>query len=208
MIITHNMMAINAGRMFGITNKSKAKTTEKLSSGYKINRAADGAAELSISEKMRRQIRGLNQGAENTQDGISWLQIGDGAMNEINDMANRILELSVKAATGTLTDMDRACIDEEIQQLKREINSIAITTTFNEIPIFYDPDFTLDVYGCPEDLQIFDATYDDKTGEVTFGGFVFHGERIRWDQINPDMVTYDTVNHRQIFKGASCIIQI
>lgn len=199
MSITHNLMAMNAGRLLGTTNKSKAKSTEKLSSGYKINRAADDAAGLAISEKLRYQIRGLRQGAENTQDGISWCQIGDGAMNEISDMTNRILELSVKGATETLTDQDREYIDQEIQQLKNEINRISKTTTFNEIPVFINPAFSMDVMGCPDDIQVFDATYDDATGEATFGGIVFHGNRITWDQINPDMVTFDS-SHNQVFK--------
>lgn len=202
MSITHNLMAMNAGRLFGTTNRSKAKSTEKLSSGYRINRAADDAAGLAISEKLRYQIRGLRQGAENTQAGISWCQIGDGAMNEISDMANRILELSVKGATETMTDQDREYIDQEIQQLKNEINRIAGTTTFNEIPVFINPAFSMDVIGCPDDIQVFDATYDDATGEATFGGIIFHGNRITWDQINPGMVTFDS-SHNQVFREGS-----
>ncbi len=198
MAITHNLMAMNAERLFGMTNRSKAKSTEKLSSGYRINRAADDAAGLAISEKLRYQIRGLRQGAENTQAGISWCQIGDGAMNEISDMTNRILELSVKGATETMTDQDREYIDQEIQQLKNEIDRIAGTTTFNEIPVFINPAFSMNVIGCPDDIQVFDATYDDVTGEATFGGIVFHGNRITWDQINPNMVTFDS-SHKQIF---------
>ena len=200
--ITHNLMAMNSGRMLGITGRSKAKSVEKLSSGYRINRAADDAAGLSISEKMRYQIRGLRQGAENTQDGISWCQIGDGAMNEIDDIINRMMELAVKGATGTLSDDDRSYIDQEIQQLKSEINRIHSATTFNEIPIFLNPAFSMDVEGCPGDLEVFDATYDDATGEVTFGGILFHGNRIPWDKINPDMVYLDDNNH-QIFKGGT-----
>ena len=107
------MLAANASRQLGITTKDKAKRSEKLSSGYRINRAADDAAGLSISEKMRRQVRGLTQAAANAQDGISMVQIGEGALNEVHDMLQRANELAIKAATGTLQDVDRAMIDEE-----------------------------------------------------------------------------------------------
>ncbi len=131
-----NMLAANASRQLGITTKDKAKRSEKLSSGYRINRAADDAAGLSISEKMRRQVRGLTQAAANAQDGISMVQIGEGALNEVHDMLQRANELAIKAATGTLQDVDRAMIDEEIQQLKAEIDKTARNTTFNEIALF------------------------------------------------------------------------
>ena len=132
MSITHNLMAVNAGRMFKTTNRSKAKSTEKLSSGYRINRAADDAAGLAISEKMRRQIRGLHQGADNIQDGVGYVQVADGALNEAQDIMQRINELSVKAANGTNTDEDRAYIDQEVQALKKELTRIFGTTSFNE----------------------------------------------------------------------------
>lgn len=135
MIVQHNIAAMNAGRMLLITNKKKEKTIEKLSSGYRINRAADDAAGLSISEKMRRQIRGLTQAAQNAQDGISMVQIADGAMAEVHDMLHRGTELSIKAANETLTDEDRKYIQQEIEQLKDEIDCIAERTTFNERPI-------------------------------------------------------------------------
>lgn len=131
-----NIAAWNADRQLGITTKKKAKSTERLSSGYKINRAADDAAGLSISEKMRRQVRGLTQAALNAQDGISMVQTAEGAMNEIHDMLHRMNELSVKAATGTLTDSDRRMVDAEVQQLKTEIDGISERTTFNEISLF------------------------------------------------------------------------
>lgn len=134
--VQNNMLAANASRQLGITTKDHAKRTEKLSSGYRINRAADDAAGLSISEKMRRQMRGLTQAAENAQDGISFVQIGEGALNEVHDMLQRANELAIKAATGTLQDSDRMMIDAEIQQLKAEIDSTARNTTFNEISIF------------------------------------------------------------------------
>lgn len=135
MIISHNILAMNANRQLNITENKKAKSTEKLSSGYRINRSADDAAGLAISEKMRRQIRGLTQASRNCQDGVSLVQIADGALNEIHDMLNRGTELSIKAANGTLSDDDRNMIQLEIEQLKNEIDSISSKTTFNEIPV-------------------------------------------------------------------------
>ena len=201
MVVAHNLLAMNANRMFGINNRAKAKSTEKLSSGYKINRAADDAAGLAMSEKMRRMVRELNQGADNTQDGISFVQIGDGAMEEINDIVNRITELSVKAANGTCTEEDRTYIDEEVQSLKKEINRIAQTTVFNEIPIFDNHSVSFGLEGTPKDLEIFDATYDAAGNLATYGGFLFHGERITWDMIDPDMITKDPGTGKQVFKG-------
>lgn len=135
MIISHNLQAMNANRQFNITGKKRAKSTEKLSSGYRINRSADDAAGLAISEKMRRQIRGLSQASLNCQDGISMVQIADGALNEIHDMLHRGTELSVKAANGTLTQEDREYIQKELEQLIGEIDEVANRTTFNEIPV-------------------------------------------------------------------------
>ena len=135
MTITHNMMAMNAQRQFGLVSQANKKSIEKLSSGYRINRAADGAAELAISEKMRRQIRGLTQGAENIQDGISAAQIMDGSLNEVQDILNRMTELSVKAANGTLDDADRRAIDQELRQLRSELTRTTQNTTFNEKPL-------------------------------------------------------------------------
>ena len=143
MVIMHNLVAMNGNRMYGINNKKKASVTEKLSSGYKINRAADDAAGLSISEKMRKQIRGLTQGVENTEDGVSLCQVADGALAEVNEMLHRITELSVKAANGTNTEEDRKAIQEEINQIVREIDKIGDTTTFNDQPVFRGTDFVL-----------------------------------------------------------------
>ena len=191
MIIQHNLNSMFADRQLGVTSITKRKSSEKLSSGYRINRAADDAAGLAISEKMRRDIRGLHQGTDNTNDGISWLKIGDGAMSEIDDMIHRMTELAVKAANGTLTDEDRSYIDQEVKQLKNEINRIGRTTTFNEIQIFDNDNPSLDVSGAPDDFMIFDASYDDSDGSFTFGGIVFHGNRYTWDSIAPDMVTVE-----------------
>ena len=132
MVVQHNLTAMNSNRMLGVTTKSQAKSTEKLSSGYKINRAADDAAGLAISEKMRRQIRGLTQASLNAQDGISCVQTAEGALNEVHDMLQRMNELAVKAANGTNQSEDRSYIDLEVQQLMSEINRVSNTTTFNE----------------------------------------------------------------------------
>ena len=132
MVVQHNLRAMNSNRMLGLTSASQAKSTEKLSSGYKINRAADDAAGLSISEKMRRQIRGLTQATANAQDGISMVQTAEGALTEVHDMLQRMNELAVKAANGSNQSVDRDYIDSEIQQLKSEIDRVAETTTFNE----------------------------------------------------------------------------
>ncbi len=132
MVVQHNITAMNSNRMLGLTTSSQAKSTEKLSSGYKINRAADDAAGLAISEKMRRQIRGLTQASANAQDGISCVQTAEGALNEVHDMLQRINELAVKGETATLTSTDRSYIQTEVQQLMSEIDRVRSTTTFNE----------------------------------------------------------------------------
>ena len=132
MVVQHNLTAMNSSRMLNITTSAQAKSTEKLSSGYKINRAADDAAGLAISEKMRRQIRGLTQASSNAQDGISCVQTAEGALTEVHDMLQRMNELAVKAANGTQTSADRGYINQEVQALVSEIDRVASTTTFNE----------------------------------------------------------------------------
>ena len=131
MVVQHNLRAMNSNRMLGVNTQTQAKSTEKLSSGYKINRAADDAAGLAISEKMRKQIRGLTQASTNAQDGISCVQTAEGAMNEVHDMLQRMNELAVKAANGTNTTLDRGNINDEVQQLISEIDRVATTTKFN-----------------------------------------------------------------------------
>jgi flagellin len=133
MVVQHNMTAANANRMLGITTGELAKSTEKLSSGYKVNRAADDASGLSISEKMRKQIKGLTQASANAQDGISMVQTAEGALTEVHDMLQRMNELSVKAANGTLSSADRGNIQDELDQLTSEINRVSTTTKFNEL---------------------------------------------------------------------------
>mgnify|MGYP004613519765 CR=1 FL=1 len=132
MVVQHNLTAMNSNRMLGLTTKTQAKSTEKLSSGYKINRAADDAAGLSISEKMRKQIRGLTQASLNAQDGISAVQTAEGALNEVQDMLQRMNELAVKSSNGTNSEDDREYIQNEIDQLTTEIDRVSTTTKFNE----------------------------------------------------------------------------
>lgn len=132
MVVQHNLTAMNSNRMLGLTTSSQAKATEKLASGYKINRAADDAAGLAISEKMRRQIRGLTQASANAQDGISCVQTAEGALNEVHDMLQRMNELAVKAANGTNQSEDDSYIQKEIKQLISEIDRVSTTSTFNE----------------------------------------------------------------------------
>ena len=132
MVVQHNLRAMNSNRMLGVTSASQSKSTEKLSSGYKINRAADDAAGLAISEKMRRQIRGLTQASANAQDGISCVQTAEGALNEVHDMLQRMNELAVKAANGTNQVEDRTYIQSEVDALVDEIDRVSTTTTFNE----------------------------------------------------------------------------
>lgn len=128
MVIQHNLLASNASRQFKINIKRKSKNMEKLSSGYKVNRAADDAAGLSISEKMRNQIRGLNQAVDNAQDGISLIQVADGAMSSIQSMLHRSTELCVQAANDTLTEEDRDTIQQEIDEILEEIDTISEKT--------------------------------------------------------------------------------
>lgn len=140
--VQHNMLAENANRQLNVNTKKNAKTAEKLSSGYKINRAADDASGLAISEKMRRQVRGLNQSADNIKDGIGYVQTAEGALNEAQDILHRINRLSVQAANGTNTVSDRAYINSEVQALKEELSRIFSTTSFNEQKIWEPEEYT------------------------------------------------------------------
>ena len=129
MVVQHNLRAMNSNRMLGITQSVQTKSA----SGYKINRAADDAAGLSISEKMRKQIRGLSQASSNAEDGISAVQTAEGALQEVHDMLQRMNELATKASNGTQSEDDRQSIQDEISQLTTEIDRVAETTKFNEI---------------------------------------------------------------------------
>jgi flagellin len=133
MVVQHNMTAANSNRMLGVTTSSQAKSTEKLSSGYKINRAADDAAGLTISEKMRSQVRGLTQASANAQDGISCVQTAEGALNEVHSMLQRMNELAVKGANGTNTTADIEAIRMEMSALVTEIDRVKDTTSFNTL---------------------------------------------------------------------------
>ena len=132
MVVQHNLQAMNANRMLNITTGSQSKSAEKLSSGYRINRAADDAAGLSISEKMRKQIRGLDQASTNAEDGVSAVQTAEGALTEVHSMLQRMNELAVQASNGTNSQTDRDAIQSEIEQLTTEIDRVAETTKFNE----------------------------------------------------------------------------
>ena len=133
MVVQHNMQAMNANRQLGVTTEGQKKVTEKLSSGYKVNRAADDAAGLTISEKMRSQIRGLTQASSNAQDGISCVQTAEGALTEVHSMLQRMNELAVKAANGTNTSADRKAIQSEVSALGKEISRVAQSTQFNTL---------------------------------------------------------------------------
>ena len=133
MVVQHNMQAMNANRQLGVTTDSQKKVTEKLSSGYKVNRAADDAAGLTISEKMRSQIRGLTQASSNAQDGVSCVQTAEGALAEVHSMLQRMNELAVKAANGTNTSADRLAIQKEVSALSSEISRVAQSTQFNTL---------------------------------------------------------------------------
>ena len=132
MVVQHNMQAMNANRMLNVTTSTQAKSTEKLSSGYKINRAADDAAGLTISEKMRKQIKGLDQASTNAEDGVSSVQTAEGALTEVHSMLQRMNELAVQASNGTNSESDRSAIQDEISQLTTEIDRVSETTKFNE----------------------------------------------------------------------------
>ena len=141
MVVQHNLTAMNANRMLGITTGQQAKSSEKLSSGYRVNRAADDAAGLAISEKMRSQVRGLNKASANAQDGISLIQIAEGALNETHSILQRMNELATQAANDTNTSIDREAIKAEIDQLASEIDRIQSTTQFNTMNLL-DGSFT------------------------------------------------------------------
>jgi flagellin len=141
MVVQHNMQAMNTNRQLGITTSAQAKSTEKLSSGYKINRAGDDAAGLAISEKMRSQIRGLDKASTNAQDGISVVQTAEGALNEVHSILQRMNELATQAANDTNTSTDRNSLSLEISQLGSEIDRIASTTQFNTMNLL-DGSFT------------------------------------------------------------------
>lgn len=157
---------MNAGRQLNLNNKKQVKNTEKLSSGYRINRSADDAAGLAISEKMRRQIRGLHQTVLNIQEGVGYVQTADGALDEVEDMLQRMNELAVKGANGTLQDEDRQYIDKEVQALKKEMDRVFRTTTFNDRLIWEaDPDTKVQIG--TEQLQAVEFKYTYNSFDIT-----------------------------------------
>lgn len=172
MIVQHNLTAMNANRMLGLTTSAQAKSTEKLSSGYRINRAADDAAGLSISEKMRKQIRGLAQASDNAQDGISCVQTAEGALNEVHSMLQRMNELAVKASNGTLTDeTDRKAVQDEIDALITEIDRVSETTKFNDLYLLKGKEVkSNEEIPASIDIRYADAITGDKTLSYKTGG--------------------------------------
>ena len=167
MVVQHNISAMNANRMLGITQSSLSKSTEKLSSGYKVNRAADDAAGLSISEKMRKQIRGLDQATANAEDGISAVQTAEGALTEVHDMLQRMNELAVKASNGTMSLDDRQTVQDEVDQLLTEIDRVAETTKFNETYLLKGDKDTKTVTVAAHDAGIV-GTLTQNTTKATF----------------------------------------
>ena len=167
MVVQHNISAMNANRMLGLTQASLSKSTEKLSSGYKVNRAADDAAGLSISEKMRKQIRGLEQATANAEDGISAVQTAEGALTEVHDMLQRMNELAVKASNGTMSLDDRQTVQDEVDQLLTEIDRVSETTKFNETYLLKGDKDTKTVTVAAHDAGI-KGTLTQNTTKATF----------------------------------------
>ena len=211
MVVQHNLRAMNSNRMLGLTNATQSKSTEKLSSGYKINRAADDAAGLSISEKMRRQIRGLSQASLNAQEGISLVQAAEGALTEVHDMLQRMSELSVKAETGTLTADDRKYINQEVQQLITEIDRVAENTTFNEKKLLDGTTGQISIQVDAEaskyisfTIGAMDAATLGLTGDtLTAGGNATPGNRTGAAQLNDQVkAAITTVSNQRSLLGA------
>ncbi len=167
MVVQHNMQAMNANRMLNVTTSTQAKATEKLSSGYKINRAADDAAGLTISEKMRKQIKGLDRASTNAEDGVSSVQTAEGALTEVHSMLQRMNELAVQASNGTNSESDRSAIQDEISQLTTEIDRVSETTKFNETYLLKGSDGTKDIYMKGHDAGL-SGTLTDGTTSATF----------------------------------------
>ena len=185
-VVAHNLMAMNADRQFNITGKKKAKNVEKLSSGYKINRAADDAAGLSISEKMRHQIRGLHQAMSNIEDGVNFCKVADGALNEVHNILGRIGELAVQAANDVNDEEDRKAIDNEVQELKGEMKKIFHDTQFNGKHYWIQP-YIPEVSGRPDDIKVFQSdtssTLSPSADTNGYGGVIVNGVRYSWDDL-------------------------
>ncbi len=229
-VIQHNLSAMNSQRTYGLVADRNFKSAEKLSSGYKVNRAADDAAGLAISEKMRRQIRGLRQAEDNIQDGISFVQVADGALNETHDILQRMNELCVKASNDTLSDTDRSYINEEIQAIKKESDRIFNTTSFNnrniwnieiEDPILvgYDKVQALGVtdsssekvYVTADNLGYLpipgtftasaDSTNGVKVSWTGFNGTTYSSDYISWDDLEASSYDFNIADHLSSYSG-------
>ena len=176
MVVQHNMQAVNANRQLNLVTTQQGKSTEKLSSGYKINRAADDAAGLSISEKMRKQIRGLDRASTNAQDGISAVQTAEGALNEVHDMLQRMNELAVQSANGTNSETDRTAIQNEIDQLGTEIDRVSETTKFNEMYLLKG---NVDESKSTQKLAAHDAGIHGKLTDLNNGKTTFEMDKLK-----------------------------
>ena len=168
MVVQHNMQAMNANRMLNVTTSTQAKATEKLSSGYKINRAADDAAGLTISEKMRKQIKGLDRASTNAEDGVSSVQTAEGALTEVHSMLQRMNELAVQASNGTNSESDRSAIQDEVNQLTTEIDRVSETTKFNETYLLKGQDGTKTINMKAHDAGLKGTLTDNGDGTATF----------------------------------------
>ena len=168
MVVQHNMQAMNANRMLNVTTSTQSKATEKLSSGYKINRAADDAAGLTISEKMRKQIKGLDRASTNAEDGVSSVQTAEGALTEVHSMLQRMNELAVQASNGTNSESDRSAIQDEIDQLTTEIDRVSETTKFNETYLLKGEDGTKTINMKAHDAGLKGTLTDNGDGTATF----------------------------------------
>ncbi|MDE7479501.1 MAG: flagellar hook protein [Lachnospiraceae bacterium] len=178
MVVQHNLRAMNSNRMLGITNKSLSQSSEKLSSGYKVNRAADDAAGLAISEKMRKQIRGLTQASTNAEDGISCVQTAEGALTEVHDMLQRLNELAVKAANGTNSVSDRQSIQDEVDQLLTELDRVAETTKFNELYLLKGQAGKIDRYLSAKDAGLKGTLMNSATSATFMMDKLSFGDKI------------------------------
>ena len=206
MIIQHNILAMNGQRMLNINTIDQKKSAEKLSSGYRINRAADDAAGLAISEKMRRQIRGLTQASFNAQDGISLVQTAEGALNEVHDMLQRMNELSVKAANGTLTLDDRSYIQSEVRALRDEIDRTGSTTRFNEIKLLDGFRQTSATLVAPNVMGVGNASVTQATEETNASYKIDplqDGDVIGIESLSGDMVYYKVSSDENDNDGTS-----
>ncbi|MCM1467563.1 MAG: hypothetical protein NC086_05395 [Alistipes sp.] len=180
MVIQHNMSSATANRNLKKVEKDRGVTTKRLSTGYRINSAADDAAGLTISEKLRWQIRGLNQASENIQDGISLIQVADGALTEVHAMLDRMKELAIQAANDTNTDEDRDAIQSEIDQIKSEINRISTDTVYNDDIRIFKPTKVPEIKGSPTDILVY---HEDYKGGVREGGIIYSGRRYAYDDM-------------------------